>query len=318
MSIRDLMSLLPLMAPEGEGGGGAPGDAGAGGDGGNGKGGEGGGQPGGDGPGSLADAAARATFEADAAAAAAAAANTSYRPAGLPDHLLGASERETIDNLYKAFDGFRDQASRIGAVPEKPSSYAFEASDKLQPYMEALEGDKMMEGARAIFHAAGVTDKQYAAVMPKMLELMIDEVAVEAPVDFNKMIDELVPHDARGLAPDEQNRAVSRRITEALAYLDGIKSQHGFDADPELSDKIADFLVMQLGNDPRGIRAIEQFQRMSGRTAPAMNGGTPAGALSDGELERRITDPRYDPRSLKFDRGFQEETDRLWRQRHGV
>ncbi len=269
-------------------------------------------------PGSLADAAAAATAEGQAAAdadAAAKAANGGYRPQGLPDHLFGDSDQGTIDNLHKAFNGYRDDASTRGAVPEKADGYKFDASEKLQPYVDNLAEDELYQGIAQEFHKAGITDKQFAAVMPAILEQLLDAGDVGAPVDFNAMVTELVPQDAKGLDPAGQKAAAGKRIDEALTFLDGMKGQGGFDLNPEKSTEIADYVVAQLGDDPKGIQAIEAFRALGGKVSPALGGNSDAG-LSDAALDGRLNDPRGDPRHLKFDKAFAAETDRMFKERY--
>ena len=62
-------------------------------------------------------------------------ASAAYRPEGLPDHLLGKDERETIDKLFKAYGGAREAIAKFGAVPEAPDKYEFTPAEAVAPYL---------------------------------------------------------------------------------------------------------------------------------------------------------------------------------------
>ncbi|MDP2207053.1 MAG: hypothetical protein Q8K65_12195, partial [Alphaproteobacteria bacterium] len=54
-----------------------------------------------------------------------------YRPEGLPDHFAGKDDRETIDKLHKAVDGFRKEQGKKG-VPETPDGYELALPDDIK------------------------------------------------------------------------------------------------------------------------------------------------------------------------------------------
>lgn len=229
---------------------------------------------------------------------------------GLPEHMIGKDERETFGKLRTALEGYRRVDSERGSVPKEASGYKFEPTDKIKPFVEGLEQDDLYNGLREDFRAAGVTDKQFAAAMPKILERILGTGLVGEPVDFGAMVMQLVPPEAKTLDEQGQRQAAGRRISEALAYVDGMKAQKAIPAE------VADFLVAQLGDDPRGIAALEFFRGREGKAGPAL-GGRGGGVTTEADLDARLKDPRGDPDSPQFDRSFAQETDRLMQEFYG-
>jgi hypothetical protein len=146
--------------------------------------------------------------------------------------------------------------------------------------------------------------------MTGVLEELLDTGNVAAPVNYEERLAELVPDNAKGLDQAKQKAAVSRRIGDALAWIDGAKAQKAIDAD------VADFMVAQLGDHPAGIKAIEFMAGLGSKIVPA-GGGRGAGAISEADLKARANDPRNDPRSMNFDRDYAAETDRLYKETYG-
>lgn len=243
-----------------------------------------------------------------------------YRPEGLPDHLFGKDEKDTIDRLLGAYKGARGSLGERGALPDKPDGYRLEASEKLKPYVENFDKDPVFAATREIFHKAGITDKQFNAVVGPWLEKLIDGGLVDAPVDVQAQLMSLAPASAATLDDAGKKAEATKRINANLAWVDTAKLQGTFptvdDGRGGKASPVADFFAAALASDPRAHAAIEWLRGGSEQTRPAMPGGqAPAGVTQEG-LAARINDPRNDPRSQKFDRTFAEETDRLTRQMH--
>lgn len=235
---------------------------------------------------------------------------TAYRPEGLPDHLTGKTNEETIDRLFKAFDGYRRGDAERGVVPKEVAGYAFDASDKLKPYVANFDKDPLFRAVKDKAHAAGLTDKQFKAFVPAVLEDWIATGLIEAPVDGNAQLAELLPESARNLPEPEQKAAIERRITTNIAWAD----QAG--ANKILPEGVSEFLSQAAASDPRAHKLIEWLRGASRETTPAM-GGRAAANTSEADLAARLKDPRYDHRSPKYDRAFVSETDGLFRKHYG-
>ncbi len=253
-----------LRAPEGDGagGGGAGGDAG-------GAGGGDGGQPAGQASGGGGGGAP-------------------YRPEGLPEHFAGADDKGTIDNLFKAFDGYRRSEAERGAVPREPAGYAFTPSEKVAPFLPEVKDDAFFGKVQARAHAAGLTDKQFGTVINGIMEELVELGAVEKPTDVNAELAALVPAEARHLDDAGQKAATQRRVQDNLAWIDGAKAQ-GMPAD------VADYLVAKLGDEALGHRAIEWLKGQAKEVRPAGEAGRGAGGVTEADYDARFKMPEADP-----------------------
>jgi hypothetical protein len=215
---------------------------------------------------------------AGADAAAAASAGAAYRPAGLPDHLYGAKNEETIDKLFTAVDGFRKIEGDRGAVPKDPAGYGFQPSDKLKPFAQNFDKDPLFGKTREIALGAGITDKQFQNFVAPLLEHMIDGGMVDKPVDANAQLLTLAP--AGTYANDkEKGTAAAKRVNDNIAWADGAKAQKTFG---DQSDAIADFLAAGAASDPRAHHLVEWLKAQSEGGGPNLNpgGGGAAGGFT--------------------------------------
>jgi hypothetical protein len=236
-----------------------------------------------------------------------------YRPEGLPDHLVGANDRETLDKVFKAFDGFRRGEAERGALPKDPAGYQFTASDKLKPYTGDFDKDPVFGKAREFAHKAGLTDKQFNGFLVPMLESFIDGGLVDKPIDAQAQLMSLAPPGE--YADDAAKKtAASKRMADNTAWIDGAKGQNSFGGN---SAPIAEFLAAAGASDPRAHQLIEWLRGVDAPVQPAMGGQAAAANASQEAVKARMRDPRYDPNKPQFDRSFAEETDRLSRSTFG-
>ncbi|OKO67839.1 hypothetical protein AC629_42475, partial [Bradyrhizobium sp. NAS80.1] len=233
-----------------------------------------------------------------------------YRPDGLPDHFAGGSDKETIDKLFTAVNGFRTKQGEAGAVPEKADGYALDASDKLKPYVANLDKDPVWGKTRDIFHKAGITDKQFKATMGPLLEGLIDGGLVAAPIDPKAVLKGMAPPDMANASDDEKIAAGSKRVTDNIAWADGAK------ANQALPEEVASFLAASAADSVAANTLIEWLRGSNGETRPAMGGGGSSG-MTDAQLKERINDPRNNPSSSRYDKTFATETDQLSRKQWG-
>lgn len=232
---------------------------------------------------------------------------------------------EETDRLFQQSPGERAPATSAeppreftGQVPTDISGYHI-VSEKLAPFMPNLEGDGLFKDAKAMAQRAGLTDHQFNNFVGPMLERMAEAESMPgggAPVDLRVEALKLVPPEAQHLDEPGQLAAAHSRIEAALNFVTGAEKQG-------LDPKVSEFLIFQLGDDPRGIQAIEFFQGQRGGARQGQNeqqqGERPnnSAALTDDDLTARANDPRGDPRSMKFSRAFAAETDRLFKARFG-
>lgn len=228
-----------------------------------------------------------------------------YRPDGLPEHLFGANDRETIDKLYKAVNGFRSSQGERGAVPDSADKYQLTVDEALKPYLADFDKDPVFKGTRDIFHKAGVTDRQFDQIVGPWLKMLVDGGLVDKPVDAQAQLLSLAPASASNLDEAGRKAAASRRVSDNVAWVDGAKSQGTLPAEQ------ADFLAATLASDPRAHGLVEWLRGQAAEPRPAMNGANAGGGVTEDQIKARITDPRNDPMKPQFDRAFAAETDRL-------
>jgi hypothetical protein len=236
---------------------------------------------------------------------------TAYRPEGLPDHLFGATEKETIDKLWGAQKGVRDEIATRGAVPKDVAGYTFEPTEALKPYAANFDKDPLFGKTREIAMKAGITDKQFQNFVAPLLDHMVTSGMVDAPVDANAQLLQLAPPGTYA-SDQEKSAAAAKRVQDNIAWADGAKAQKTFGAQ---SDAIADFFVAAAASDPRAHHAIEWLRGQGGEAKVLFGGNGGGGGQDDNALKARMNDPRNDPRHMSFDRGFAEETDRLTKAR---
>jgi hypothetical protein len=228
----------------------------------------------------------------------------------LPDHLVGASEKETIDKLFGAYKGARQSIGEAGSVPEKPEAYSFEASDKLKPYVANFDKDPVYGAVRGIAHKAGITDKQFKAFLPGVLEHFVDSELVGAPIDPKAMLRELAPANA-GASDAEKETAGARRVQDNIAWIDGAK------ANKAMPEAVADFFAAAAAGDPKAHAAIEWLRGSSSEPKPALGGGNGGAGVSEDQLKARIADPRGQVGGPQYDPAFARETDELYKKHYG-
>lgn len=232
---------------------------------------------------------------------------SAYRPDGLPDHLYGKDDRDTVDKLFKAFDGYRRTEAERGRVPDSPDGYKFTPDEAVKPFAANLDNDEFFKGVRGDAHEAGVTDKGFNTFVNKVMKRLVDAGAMEKPVDFAAELQQLVPDDAKTLDEPGQKAAVSRRIQANIAWLDGAKAQGAIPTD------VADELMRRHADTAIGQRTIEWLRAQGSKLTPALGGSGGGAAVSEAEVDARIADPRNDSQNIKFDPGYREQTDRLIR-----
>ena len=229
-----------------------------------------------------------------------------YRPEGLPDHLYGASDRETLDKVFGAYKPAREAIARMGELGELPKDaggYKFEPSDKLKPYLGDLEADPVFKLAREAALKSGIREKQFGPFIGAVMEAMIDGEMVQPPVDLAAEKAALVPDEAKALDENARNAAVDRRVRDNHAMLEAWKAR-GLSADS------AEALGLTL-DTAAGSRAIEWFAAQM-KTPQPSPGGAPAGSFNKADVEARSRDPRGIVGNAKYDPTFAAETDRMW------
>jgi hypothetical protein len=227
-----------------------------------------------------------------------------YYPEKLPDHMRGASDRETLDKVFGAYSGFREEISKRGAVPKTPDEYVFEFSDEMRHAFGDPDADPRVKIFRNVAHKAGLTDKQAAAVLGDYHQELLGQNLVER-FDADAEIDQLVENKA-GLTPEQKKFEAGQRWKAGTDWVKGLAAQNA------ITEKGSN-LLLAVAETAEGVKVIEAFKNLT-REHGLQNGGDGASqGLTKADLDRRVADPRGQPFNAKFDRHFAEETDRLFK-----
>jgi hypothetical protein len=241
--------------------------------------------------------------ETDADAAAADGEDGPYRPEGLPDHLRGKDDRETIDKLFKvAMDLRRKVGQGKDKAPETPDGYAFEAPEGVEIDLTSDANVKLMGLVAEAAHAEGLGQKAAQAFVQKIMA-GLPEIAKDAgePDPASQMPD----------ISEELDKLGGR--DKALPFLQkidrwgrGLVERGAFDQD--------DYLEFQImAGTAQGARVMNKLIEMTGE-APVPLEGSERGAakLTPGQLQALRDDPRYET-----DAGFRRDVEAKFEELYG-
>lgn len=228
-----------------------------------------------------------------------------YRPDGLPDHMLGKTDQETIDNLKKAVDGYRQRDAEAG-VPADPKAYGefgTEIPETIKPHLNDMMQDDLWNRVTAKAAELKVSKAQYQGLVMEMMSASAEMGILEPPVDHEAEKALLVPDSAKHLPAPEQKAARERRMTENFAFVDTMVKS---DQNPTgISKEAAEFAKAMLGDTARGHEVFEYMRAMAGGKpgGPAMNLNGQAGSADPrAELARRSGLPENTPGNPKFNK----------------
>lgn len=218
-----------------------------------------------------------------------------YRPEGLPDHLAGASDTATIDELYKAYKGARTELSTRGGAPDSVDGYGLTFADDVPAHIKSLTADDpAIKIARDLALKHKMSPAQFGFVTDFLGEAtklgMID-----APLDLKAEMTAFGGEDAF-----EKARGAVKAQVETL-------KTRGLVGDAEMAE------LEMITSTAAGLKLITA---MRGGPAPALDpgGGNSVGALSFEDVQARMNDPRYSTRSPKYDHAFRDQTSAMLRQ----
>lgn len=236
-----------------------------------------------------------------------ASAPSAYRPEGLPDHFYGKSDKDTIDNLYKAVDGFRRSQSERGEVPKDASGYVFEPADPVKPYAEALANDPFFEKVKASALAHQIPAKQFNGFLNAIMSEMIAGEMVGEPFSADKERAALAPDIAD---PAERAKKADAIVRENIALVDSWKAQG-------LPEGSAQWLASQLDRAAAN-QTLAWIQSRLGETPPALGGAAATGASTKAQLDAMMADPRGKVGSPSYDPAFVRQRDEAFRANYGA
>lgn len=299
MWLRLLLAAIP-RAPEG-GAGGAGGTGGAGGSG-SGAGGQGGGAgAGGAGTGTGGGEGGQG--------------GQPYRPEGLPDHLFGANERETLDKVFNAYKPLHaDSTRRQQATPKEAKDYGFTPGEKLAPYFKDADSP-VMKAAQIAAQKHGFTKEQFQGFLADTFGPLVESGAlghVFSPEKELARVGVLIgaPQGAEG------KQKISQAATEANATAEALFSRLGIpEGVPAAEKEAVKGTLLALADTGAGIFILNAIKGQLAERGIQL-GGAPAGQggnWSKEQLKSMRSDPRLDSRDPKFDKEFRRQYDEAYK-----
>lgn len=227
--------------------------------------------------------------------------------------MLGKTDQETIDNLKKAVDGYRQRDAEAG-VPADPKAYGefgTEIPDTIKPHLNDMMQDDLWNRVTARAAELKVSKAQYQGLVLEMMSASAEMGILEPPVDHEAEKALLVPDAAKHLSPTEQKAARERRMTENFAFVDTlVKSEQN---PTGISKEAAEFAKAMLGDTARGHEVFEYMRAMAGAkpSSVAVNlNGQNSSADPRADLQRRAALPENTWGNPKFDRQSYDELQR--------
>lgn len=239
--------------------------------------------------------------DAAAAAAALAAPVEIYKPEGVPDNMIGKTDRETADNMAKALKGYRERDSQ-NVVPDKVEAYADFGADiapEVKPHLETLAKDPLFERMTAFALEKHVPLPIFQGLTKNFLSVAAEMGMMEPPIDVAAERLALTPQTHRHLPEPEQKAAREQRMNDNFAYLDQMATTPADKGG--LSKETVEHVKMMLGDTAKGHEFIEFFRAKSGGgTGPYMGGGAPNGGDPRAALAARAGLPENTWGNPKF------------------
>lgn len=228
-----------------------------------------------------------------------------YRPDGIPSHLLGETPEQTLDKLFGAYKGARDELAKgRPEAPKRPDEYKLTIGEQASKQFPIADDDPALAVLRETAHEAGLSQEQFG-VFGKFVDMLVDKGLVEKPYDSDAVMKSLAPEGFKGT--DDQKLA---KGAERISSLEGwIK------ADTRFSDQERNELRL-LTTSKEGVAVLEKMR--SGSVTQTVNpgGGEPAGGVSKATLDARVADPRNNFMDAKYNEAFAIETREMFKRLH--
>jgi|GEM_PF-1636646 len=227
-------------------------------------------------------------------------------PDWLPEHMRADDPTATLQNVWKAYEGYQKAHKQAGPVPEKPDAYTFELPDTLkQKGVQLGDDDPALKLWREVAHQAGLGTEQFRKAVPAFLEKAAEAGLLQPPIDVEKELLAL-GEEAGAQTPEEMAQAGKKRLAAVADFVNQMKTRG------VLGEAEAD-AMLDLAVDAAGVRALEKIMTMVRNNENAVPGAAPGFVpqpMSQADVDALIRDERYDTRSPKHDPAYRAEADR--------
>lgn len=219
-----------------------------------------------------------------------------YKPEGLPDHMLGKTDNETIDKLTAALKGYRD---RDGQIPDKPEAYKDfgEVAPEIKPYVDQLASDPLFDRMTEYAKDKAIPLETFRGMTTHLMTLGAEMGIFEPPLDVEAERAALTPDTAKHLPPAEQKAAREKRMNDNFAWLDLQVNENG-----GLSKAAVDNAKMMLGDTAAGHQLFEYFRSkmQGGQGGPMLKPDDNGGNDQVADIRRRQALPENTFGNRKF------------------
>ena len=214
-------------------------------------------------------------------------ASTGYRPDGLPDHLFGKDDKETIAKLNDAYKGARTELGKKGfKAPETLDGYILNLPEDikgkvLQP--DASGKDPLFEMMKPIFHKNGISADGAQELTLELYKAVAGAQAKQAEAAANDP--NAADFQFKQLGGNDKAKPVQ---DAANAWINAVAEKVGLD---EKDKQELGYLTMHS----QGLRVLNKLRALtSEKPIPADFGaGDNKGAPSQADIEGMMADQRY-------------------------
>lgn len=208
---------------------------------------------------------------------------TVYKPEGLPDHMLGTSDQETLDKLLKAYKGARDELANKKGLPEKYEDYTIDLSeeDSEKYLVKNEEGiDPVFETMKKTAFEEGIPQESFRRFIEKLYEQVTSDADTAAD-----NLKSTVDYQFQALGGPEKAKSV---VDANTAWIDGLKNR-GILTEDEATE------MKMHTTYSEGLSWIDKVRVNSGeKPIPKSLSGQLAGdALDEKALHAMMRDPKY-------------------------
>ncbi|TIQ71837.1 MAG: hypothetical protein E5X40_14335 [Mesorhizobium sp.] len=200
--------------------------------------------------------------------------------------MVDANPATAYEKLLNAYLPARQMLDGVPKPPEKADAYQLTLEGALAGYGDTLKNDPIMPDARKLAHETGMSQDQFQKFVGGFINIMHDKGAFAPMPTDAKIAEGLIDPSLQGQARAEAVTGSTKRLTDARAWVDGLKDdQSGYSAHERAE------LAMMV-NSPGGVALVERMMK-GGRQQTVNPGGQGGGdANLQAEYEKRLQDPR--------------------------